>query len=580
MNNNRSVLQTARQVLSFTSPLKSGVAILGLTVSNIVEIIGLALLIPILSQALFGAEGHTSRKAEVILEMRQWIGFDLPGSLGVLIAIFMGVLIFKSLIVILVTRMNARIVATVTRDIRIRIIRSLLSARWGFFINQKVGHLNNLVTNDASVVGETFDIVVIYCSSLLQVAMYIMLALSISWELAAFFLVLGPVIFVIFSRLLKWSKQVAREHAHEVHTLSSTFVDVLINMKAIKAMDRNGAFTRNFMRDTKKSERSQRLKVFSADFARELQEPIIAAAMALFLILSVKDLGVSAGGIVVLGMIFARTAEVFYSIQRMHHRLALRSLNLEAVLNIVDEAEAMFERLEGKAKPTLNSGITMRDVEFRYPNGKVALRNCSLTFPAGAITVIMGPSGAGKSTLLDLLLGLQQPTGGEIRIDGHPMSEVDLSVWRRMIGYVPQDASLFNASVRINVALGDDGVSDERIWHALTLADAAGFVREQPGGLDYVVGERGLALSGGQRQRIALARSLLHDPRILVFDEATSALDPATEEEIGRHLARISKELRLTVIAVTHRPYWMESGDQVVTVEGSIARVTRAKAMA
>jgi ATP-binding cassette subfamily C protein len=580
MNNNQSVFQTARRVLSFTSPFKSCIAVLGLTISNIVEIVGLALLIPILSQALFGADGHISRKAEMLLEMKQWIGFNLSGSLTVLIAIFMGILVLKSLLVILVTRMNARIVATVTRDIRIRLIRSLLSARWGFFINQKVGHLNNLVTNDASVVGETFDIVVIYCSSMLQVAMYIGLALAISWQLAVFFLVLGPIIFVIFARLLKWSKKAAREHAHEVHTLSSAFVDVLINMKAIKAMDRNGAFIRNFRRDTEKSEQSQRLKVFSADFARELQEPIIAAAMALFLILSVRDLGVSSGGIIVLGMIFARTAEVFYSIQRMHHRLALRSLNLEAILNIVQEAEEMFELSTGKAQPTLSSRVTLREVGFSYPNGKVALKDCSLTFPAGSVTVIMGPSGAGKSTLLDVILGLQRPTCGEISVDDVSLLDIDLSAWRRMIGYVPQDASLFNASVRINVALGDDEASDEQIWHALTLADAADFVRELPGGLDYVVGERGMAISGGQRQRIALARSLLHEPRMLVFDEATSALDPATEEEIGRHLTRISRDLRLTVIAVTHRPYWMDSADQIVIVEGSTARISRAAAMA
>ncbi len=575
MDNNRSVLATARKVLSFTSPIKTIVAVLGLSISNIVEIAGLALLIPILSQALFGADGHGSRKAEVLLEMRQWIGFNVPGSLDILIGIFVGVLILKSVIVILVTRMNARIVATVTRDIRIRLIRSLLGARWGFFVNQKVGHLNNLVTNDANVVGETFDTVVIYCCSILQVAMYISLALLISWELAVFFLILGPIIFVVFSRMLKWSKQVAREHAHEVHTLSSAFVDVLINMKAIKAMDRNSAFTRNFMRDTRKSERAQRMKVFSADFARELQEPIIAAAMALFLILAVRDLGVSSGGLVVLGMVFARAADSFYSIQRMHHRIALRSLNLEAILNVVDEAEAMVELSPGREQATFNSGVTMRDVEFRYPNGKIALQDCSLQFPVGSVTVIMGPSGAGKSTLLDLLLGLQQPTRGEVLVDNRGLENVDLSAWRRMIGYVPQDASLFNASVRINVALGDDDVPDERIWRALTLADAEGFVRELPGNLDHIVGERGMAISGGQRQRIALARSLLQNPKILVFDEATSALDPATEEEIGRHLARISRELSLTVIAVTHRPYWMEIADQIVTVEGSIARVSR-----
>ena len=110
---------------------------------------------------------------------------------------------------------------------------------------------------------------------------------------------------------------------------------------------------------------------------------------------------------------------------------------------------------------------------------------------------------------------------------------------------------------------------------ALFLAGASQFVEGLPDGLDYIVGERGLALSGGQRQRIALARSLLHEPKLLVFDEATSALDPITEEEIGRHLTKISGELGLTLIAVTHRSYWTDIADQIVTIENGIANISR-----
>jgi ATP-binding cassette subfamily C protein len=573
--NERTVFQTALKVLSFTSVTKATAAIIGLTISNIIEVVGLALLIPILSQALFSQQTHVSKKGMLLADLTHWLGLERFGSLEAMIGLFLCVLILKSALVILITRMNARIVAAVTRSIRIKLIRSLLGAKWEFFVTQKVGHLNNLVTNDASIVGETFDIVVMYCSSVLQIVMYIVLALVISWELAAFFLVLGPIIFVAFARLLKWSKLVAREHAMEVHTLSSTFVDVLVNMKAIKAMDRNGAFTRNFLRDTKRSEQSQRMKVFSADFAGELQEPIIAAAMVLFLILSVRDLGMTSAGVIVLGMVFVRTSSVFYNVQRMHHRIALRSLSLEAVLDTADEAETLVEVSSGTVKPALKHGIEMKDVSFQYPERTAfALQNCSLRFPAGSVSVIMGTSGAGKSTLLDLILGLREPTKGQVAIDGVPLQQIDLSAWRRMIGYVPQEASLFNTSVKVNVALGDSDLTDEKIWRALSLAGAADFVKALPETLDYGVGERGLALSGGQRQRIALARSLLHEPKLLVFDEATSALDPVTEEAIGRHLTKIAKELNLTVIAVTHRSYWMDSADQIITVENGVARVT------
>lgn len=565
-----TVFATVLKVLSLASPSRSLAAILGLTLSNIIEIVGLTLLIPIFSLALFGAGDHLSRKAGIILQIEEWLGIGIPSSLATLIGIFVAVLVVKSLIIIIVTRMNARIVSLVTRSVRIRLIKSLLGARWGYFVDQKVGHLNNLVTTEASLVGDTFDVAVAYCTSILQIGMFVILALAISWELAAFFLALGPLIFFVFARLLKWSKKAAYEDSQAVHTLSSAFVDVLVNMKAIKAMNLEGTFTRDFLRDAKTSERSQRMKVFSADFARELQEPIIACAMVLFLLLAVRHFGTTSSGVLVLGLIFVRTADVFYNIQRMHHRLTLRSVNLEGVLLTAQWAEFQVEPSSGTLRPTLSSSLQFEGVTFKYPNEQVALKEFSLKIPVGSMTVVVGPSGAGKTTLLDLVLGLQQPTSGLILIDGTPLPEIDMSAWRRMIGYMPQEASLFNATIRMNVVLGDEAVSEERIWRALSLAGATGFVESLPSGLDYIVGERGLALSGGQRQRIALARSLLHNPKLLVFDEATSALDPATEEEIGRHLAKVAKDLGLTVIAVTHRPYWVEIADQVVTVEDGV----------
>jgi ATP-binding cassette subfamily C protein len=352
-----------------------------------------------------------------------------------------------------------------------------------------------------------------------------------------------------------------------MNVLSSTFVDVLTNMKIIKAMALGNRFVSTFLRDAEDNQVKQKAKIFSADFVREIQEPFIAGALVFFLLLAAWHNEALPGGMMVLGVLFVRISGIFYDIQKLHHRLAVRSVKLEGILRSISIAEEMAEAQTGTSTPHLSHSVRFESVDFSYPDGKRALVSSSLEIPVGTTTVLIGASGAGKTSLLDLFLGLHQPCQGRILVDGIPLAEIDLSAWRRSIGYVSQEINLFNASIRMNVALGNSEISDERIWEALRLAGALDFVRALPNGLDHKVGERGLALSGGQRQRLALARSLLLKPQILLFDEATSALDPEIEEEFCRHLGNLAKELHLTILAVTHRPYWLKIADQVARLE-------------
>ncbi|MEQ9123263.1 MAG: ATP-binding cassette domain-containing protein [Alphaproteobacteria bacterium] len=134
------------------------------------------------------------------------------------------------------------------------------------------------------------------------------------------------------------------------------------------------------------------------------------------------------------------------------------------------------------------------------------------------------------------------------------------------IGYVPQELNLLHASVRDNITLGDQDITDARIWAALREVNAAEFVERLPDGLDTTVGETGAKLSGGQRQRISLARALVVEPEVLILDEVTSALDPETEAQIVGNIAALNSG-RYTIIAITHRPAWTDIADRLFKVE-------------
>jgi ATP-binding cassette subfamily C protein len=197
------------------------------------------------------------------------------------------------------------------------------------------------------------------------------------------------------------------------------------------------------------------------------------------------------------------------------------------------------------------------------------LRGLTLEIPAGTSTALLGLSGVGKTTVVDLIIGLLRPQHGAVLVDGVPLQDLDLHAWRRMIGYVPQDALLLHDSVLHNVSLGDPSVDAARAERALRTAGAWEFVAALPEGMNSSVGERGTRLSGGQRQRIVIARALALEPRLLILDEATSSLDPQTEEEVWRILTSLRG--KTTVIAITHRPTLVRSIDRAFRIEKGIA---------
>lgn len=208
--------------------------------------------------------------------------------------------------------------------------------------------------------------------------------------------------------------------------------------------------------------------------------------------------------------------------------------------------------------------LMIHDLRFRYPGSEVdVIDGISLRVPAGHAVAFAGSSGAGKSTLVDLVLGLHQPTSGQILVDGRDI-HTDLAAWQRTVGLVPQDVLLLDDSLRSNVALGLE-VDDARVLEVLAQAQLTDLLSSLPDGLDTMLGERGSRVSGGQRQRIGIARALYADPSVLILDEATSALDNETERRITETIAGLRGSV--TTIVVAHRLSTIRECDSVIFLE-------------
>lgn len=223
----------------------------------------------------------------------------------------------------------------------------------------------------------------------------------------------------------------------------------------------------------------------------------------------------------------------------------------------------------------LKNGIIFKDVHFTYPSrpDMEIFRGLNLEVPAGSITAVVGPSGSGKSTLGSLLLRLYDPGKGQVLVGGHDVQTLSPDWLRGAVGTVHQEPILFSCSIADNIAYGANTgqqVTNDDILDAAVQANAYGFIKSFPNGLDTVVGERGQMLSGGQRQRIAIARAILKNPSILLLDEATSALDAESEHLVQEALERLMTGR--TVITIAHRLSTIKNADNIVVLsDGQIS---------
>jgi ABC-type multidrug transport system fused ATPase/permease subunit len=213
--------------------------------------------------------------------------------------------------------------------------------------------------------------------------------------------------------------------------------------------------------------------------------------------------------------------------------------------------------------------LDVRGLAYRYDGGPALLDDLSFGVEPGRTVAVVGATASGKSTLTSLLVRLVDPDGGAVRLDGTDLRDLAAGQLAQHVSLVPQQAFLFDDTVRDNVTLGADA-SDDRVWDALRTAQADGFVAALPDGLDTRLGERGTSLSGGQRQRLSLARALVRHPRLLIMDDATSAVDPEVEARILAGLR--GHDSGATVLVVAYRKATIALADQVVFLrDGRVA---------
>jgi subfamily B ATP-binding cassette protein MsbA len=458
---------------------------------------------------------------------------------------------------------------SVARDIRSRLYENILRRPVTFFEQRNVGDLMSRVSND---VGKVKKAVNVGLRDIFMAPLELVVALGLvtyfAPYLALFFLIIpfcGYAIYHVGQRIRRYS----RASQDVMGNLNSLIQERFSGIKLVKSVAQEDVEIEDFNRRNSKHFRKLRRKIASDSLLRPAMHSFvlfpalgILYVAATFVMQGYLTLSALATFVIALPYIYKSLRKL----SNLNQTIQTARGAAERIENIFQEQKDYNQDLQdGDQTPEFKDDITFDSVSYHYPGyDELALRDVNFQFEQGKNVALVGPSGAGKSTFTDLLMRFIDPTSGEIRLDGQPLSDYDLQEYRRIFGLVTQQPILFDDSIRENVRYGRKDISDERIVEAAAQAEASEFIENLPSGFDTMVGEEGVKLSGGEKQRIALARALVSNPKILILDEATSDVDSRSEKKIISAIENLPGDI--TLLTISHALSTVQFADETLVL--------------
>ena len=539
-------------------PGRSAVTLAAVFVAGLMDGLGLSMLLSMLTLATGAEHGEPSRPERVALDVVSRLG--LQPTAPNLLSLAIGLIALKAVLSLLANRQVGYTVAHIATDLRLALIRAVLGARWTHYLQQSVGRLSNAVATEAQRASETFQSGAEMGVMILNSVIYLGIALTISPQAGIAAAVAGTLMLALLHVLIRISRHAGQHQTDLLKSMLSIMSGKLSAAKPLKAMAREDHVDALLSDQTRQLKRALRRQVISKEALTALQEPLLAILVGVGFFLCLTMLDMPLAQVLIMLFLLARVVNYLSKAQRAYQQVVVRESAYWSMAEAIEAARAQSERSGGDASVSLAREIRFEDVSFGHEGGRPVLDRQSLLLPVNQLTVLVGPSGAGKTTVLDLLVGLLEPEAGRILVDGVPLSTIDLRHWRRQIGYVPQDSVMVDESVAHNLTLGES-IPDTEVRAALQAADALDFVEAMPQGMRSRVGEGGSRLSGGQRQRLAIARALIHQPKLLILDEATSNLDAEGQAAVVETVSHLKG--RLTILAVAHQDILIQAADRV-----------------
>jgi subfamily B ATP-binding cassette protein MsbA len=577
-------VRTELRLLRLVRPY-SGLLALGLITTFLASLLDgftLVVLIPLLKN-LFGTAGQLrpgSTRLEEFMDrvVEPLIAGLTPGQAAARLVVLLAIgLLVKNVFSYASTQISVRAQEGLVRDLRTGLFRHLLALDMDFFQRTRAGQLISAMITE---IDQTKTVITASLLSLFQNVVVVITTLvilsQISLRLTLLTLACVPVLVVGLQSLVRRLRRHAQERARERGDITATVTERLGSIRLIRSYGEEAQEAKRFGTQAER----YRKRVIRTQRFSSLTSPVTEVFSG-FLVILIIWAGTKPGlvglpaplapeAIIVFLMAALRLSSPLKTIASFPAAMAVTLASAERVFGFLDQPATEVDRPEDETA-RFERDIVFDRVSFRYPTGDLVLHEVSFRLARGKVVALVGPSGAGKTTVADLLPRFHDPSGGQILMDGTPLTRLSRTSLRSLMGVVSQDTVLLNDTVLANIGYGSPGATREQVEAAARAANAAGFIAALAQGYDTMLGERGTLLSGGQRQRIAIARALLRDPPILILDEATSALDPESERLVQQAIERLMQQR--TVLVIAHRLATVRHADEIVVLEaGRVAQ--------
>ena len=536
-------------------PRRTILVFIAVTVASIITAATL-LLLPAL---LFTLLGRSSTKTQFINDIFSYV--EIIPSTENLVTLFLVGITLQAILLAAANIYAGFTKAKVIKDFRIKLLTTMSQTEWAFFTKQSSGNFTASLVNEIESAGDGYETMVLILSNAVQIVAYLSVAFFISWQIAVVAILAGLILTALFEKLIGISRILGAENTQLTRMITAQLTDSYRSIKPLKAMARESHSHAVLSSYTKRLKTVAKKGTIASELLDALQEIILMSTVILTVYFSFKHLNIPIEFSIILVILYLRSMKLFGKSQKQYQAYVGNISAYNMVMKSMDDAIENREHRTGTIKHKLQGNIELKNISFEHGQKKI-LDQASATIYHHKLNSIIGPSGEGKTTTADLICGLFQATSGTILIDDISLDEIDITHWRKQIGYVTQENNLLNTTIKDNVTLGDPQFNDNDIESALAKAHCITFIEELPQGILSSVGENGAHLSGGQRQRILIARALVHAPNLIILDEATSALDSETEISLSKIFKELSREV--TIISISHRPALKQISDHIL----------------
>ena len=462
---------------------------------------------------------------------------------------------------------NEYVGAAVIKDVKLVLFKHLTSLPASFYDSSSQGEilhkLHNSVTRLQTLVTGSLKTLIREGLTVIALTGYVF---YLNWKLSLIFLLVAPLLGLMVSITGKRFRKIARKNEGALGKAMQVSKELIGNYGVVRSFGAQDYESARYASAVERAFKTQLKITQVASIFTPATQLVIASAVALIIYLLLNPVNLaenSTGDLIGYLTAVALLPKSIRQLSGLSVTIQRGLVGAEMIFNLLDTEP---EKDKGELELNETKGkIEVKNLNFKYPKSKnLVLKDISFEVEPGEMVALVGHSGGGKSSLASLLYRLYDIDDGTIFLDGTDINKIKLSNLRQHIAAVNQDISLFDDTVRKNIAYGHEEIPDDRIIKALEAANADKFVLNLPKGLDTEIGENGLSLSGGQRQRLSLARAFLKDAPVLILDEATSSLDNESESIITNALDDLAKSR--TTIVIAHRLSTIVKADRLLVI--------------